>query len=239
LLFLVSIFLSCNNQDQKVVILSKSSKNYVNWISSDSLIIIDAYNSKSLDSILSVASGIILTGGEDINPLEYNDSANVKLCGPIDYFRDTLERKLFNFALSNKLPLIGVCRGMQMMNVACGGTLYGDLPTEIGHQILHRNYGEVMHDVSICEDNNYYTNFIFPLNQDTFLVNSWHHQGLKQIAENIHVIAKSYDGLPEAVVMDTSVHPFMIAVQFHPERLEKNNLIHTQMRNNFFKALYN
>ena len=238
-LFLVSIFLSCNNQDKKVVILSKSSKNYVNWIASDSLIIIDAYNSKSLDSLLSVASGIILTGGEDINPLEYNDSANIKLCGPINYFRDTLERKLFDFALLNKLPLIGVCRGMQMMNVACGGTLYGDLPTEIGQQIVHRNYGEVMHDISICEDNNYYTNFIFPLNQDTFLVNSWHHQGLKQIAENIHVIAKSYDGLPEAVVMDTSVHPFMIAVQFHPERLGKNNLIHTQMRNNFFKALYN
>ena len=79
----------------------------------------------------------------------------------------------------------------------------------------------------------------FPLNQDTFLVNSWHHQGLKKIANNIHVIAKSYDGLPEAVVIDTSVHPFMIAVQFHPERLGNNNLIHTQMRKNFFKALYN
>ena len=238
-LFLLSIFLSCNNHDQKVVILSKSSQNYVNWIASDSLIIIDAYNSKSLDSLLSIASGIILTGGEDINPLEYNDSANIMLCGPINYFRDTLERKLFDFALSNKLPLIGVCRGMQMMNVACGGTLYGDLPTEIGQQILHRNYGEVMHDVYICDDNNYYTNLIFPLHQDTFLVNSWHHQGLKMIAKNIHVIAKSYDGLPEAVVIDTSVHPFMIAVQFHPERLGNNNLIHTQMRKNFFKALYN
>jgi len=64
------------------------------------------------------------------------------LCGPINYFRDTLERKLFDFAFFNKLLLIGVCRGMQMINVACGGTLYGDLPTEIGQQILHRNYGE-------------------------------------------------------------------------------------------------
>ena len=160
------------------------------------------------------------------------------MCGPINYSRDTLERKLFAFALENKIPLIGVCRGMQMMNVASGGNLYGDIPTEIGLEVIHRNNGEVMHEIALSSNDSYYNNLIFPSDKDTFLVNSWHHQGLKHIAKNIHIIASSYDGLPEAAIMDTSIHPFMIAVQFHPERLGKENRIHQQMRSSFFNAIF-
>ena len=69
------------------------------------------------------------------------------------------------------------------------------------------------------------------------MVNSWHHQGIKIIPNCLRVIARSFDGLPEAVVMDKSVHPFMIAVQFHPERLGKDNGIHKQMRSSFFHAI--
>tara|TARA_B100000287_G_C20647690_1_gene785739 strand:- start:1287 stop:2024 length:738 start_codon:yes stop_codon:yes gene_type:complete len=233
----ILIFSSCENKQQKTIILSKASSNYVKWIESENIIVLDAYTIKNTDSILKLADGIILTGGEDINPLEYNDTTNLKVCGPINYSRDTLERKLFDFALKNKIPLMGVCRGMQMMNVASGGTLYGDIPTEIGTEIIHRNNGEVMHEIVLSSEMTYYNNLIFPLYKDTFLVNSWHHQGLKDVAENIHIIARSYDGLPEAAIMDTSVHPFIIAVQFHPERLGKENPIHKQMRTSFFRAI--
>jgi len=237
LLLGILIFSGCENKQQKTIILSKASSNYVKWIESENIIVLDAYTIKNTDSILKLADGIILTGGEDINPLEYNDTTNLKVCGPINYSRDTLERKLFDFALENKIPLMGVCRGMQMMNVASGGTLYGDIPTEIGTEIIHRNNGEVMHEIVLSSEMTYYNNLIFPLYKDTFLVNSWHHQGLKDIAENIHIIARSYDGLPEAAIMDTSVHPFIIAVQFHPERLGKENPIHKQMRTSFFRAI--
>tara|TARA_B100001250_G_scaffold71782_1_gene58124 strand:+ start:26964 stop:27701 length:738 start_codon:yes stop_codon:yes gene_type:complete len=236
--FSVLFFLGCQIQTKKHVILSKSSSNYVKWIEDDDIIILDAYTIKNTDSILRLADGIILTGGEDINPLEYKDTANLNVCGPINFFRDTLERKLFDFAFEEKLPLIGVCRGMQMMNVASGGTLYGDIPTEIGTTVTHRNYGEVMHEIVLSCENLDYINLIFPLGQDTFLVNSWHHQGLKDVAENIKIIAKSYDGLPEAAIMDSKIHPFMIAVQFHPERLGKENTINRQMRSSFFHAIY-
>ena len=138
-------FFACQKQQQKTIILSKSSLNYINWIEGDNIIILDAYTIKNTDSILVLADGIILTGGEDINPLEYNDTINLAVCGDINYQRDTLERKLFDFAFKNKIPLIGVCRGMQMMNVASGGTLYGDIPTEIGTTVIHRNNGEVNH----------------------------------------------------------------------------------------------
>ena len=57
---------------------------------------------------MNLADGVILTGGEDINPLEYNDSSNLKLCGPLDYYRDTLERKIFDYFFKNKIPLIGI-----------------------------------------------------------------------------------------------------------------------------------
>ena len=234
ILFLFSlVLLSCQNQEKKTIILSKASEKYVEWMKNENIIILDAYTIRNTDSILQLTDGIILTGGEDINPLEYNDTSNIKVCGPINYKRDTLERKLFDFAFENKIPLIGVCRGMQMMNVASGGTLYGDLPTEIGTKVIHRNNGEVNHEIVLCDS----STLIFPIDTDTIMVNSWHHQGLKKMPEYLRVIARSFDGLPEAVVMDKNIHPFMIAVQFHPERLEKNNPIHLRMRSSFFKEI--
>ena len=218
---------------QTTVILSKASSNYINWIEDENVIILDAYTIKNTDSILKLADGIILTGGEDINPLEYNNTTNLKVCGDINYQRDTLERKLFDFAFENKIPLIGVCRGMQMMNVASGGTLYGDIPTEIGTEVIHRNNGEVNHEIVLVDT----CSLIFPLGIDTIMVNSWHHQGLKIMPNHLRVIARSFDGLPEAVVMDTFIHPFMIAVQFHPERLGKDNIIHVRMRESFYKEM--
>jgi len=226
-------FCACQKEKQKTIILSKASSNYVKWIEDENVIILDAYTITNTDSILALADGIILTGGEDINPLQYNDTTNLKVCGTINYQRDTLERKLFDFAFKNKLPLVGVCRGMQMMNVASGGTLYGDIPTEIGTTVIHRNNGEVMHEIALCDT----SSLIFPNGTDTFMVNSWHHQGLKDISENLRIIARSFDGLPEAVVMEKSEHPFMIAVQFHPERLGKGSAIHQTMKKSFFRAI--
>ena len=226
-------FLACQKQQKKTIILSKASANYINLIEDDNIIILDAYTIKNTDSILALADGIILTGGEDINPLQYNDTINLAVCGDINYQRDTLERKLFDFAFKNKLPLVGVCRGMQMMNVASGGSLYGDIPTEIGTTVIHRNNGEVMHEIVLCDT----SSLIFPNGTDTIMVNSWHHQGLKNMPKYLRVIARSFDGLPEAVVMDKSEHPFMIAVQFHPERLGKENAIHQTMKKSLYKQI--
>jgi len=235
LIFLSTILFlySCQKQEHKTIILSKASENYIKWIEDENTIILDAYSIRNTDSILALADAIILTGGEDINPLQYNDTVNLLLCGDMNYERDTLERKLFDFAFENKIPLIGVCRGMQMMNVASGGTLYGDIPTQIGTSVIHRNDGEVSHEIVICDT----STLIFPIGVDTIIVNSWHHQGLKIIPNHLRVVARSFDGLPEAIVMDKSVHPFMIGVQFHPERLGNESLIHKTMKISFYNAI--
>ena len=97
------------------------------------------------------------------------------------YSRDTLELKLFNYSFENKIPLVGVCRGMQMMNVASGNHL--DIPTQLGNDVIHRNNCYASNAIT----NSTYKKFIFPSDLDTFLVNSWHHQGLKD-ASNINVV---------------------------------------------------
>ena len=114
-----------------------------------------------------VADGIVLTGGEDINPLMYGDSSNLLLCEAMDFRRDTIEKKLFDYALSEQIPFVGICRGMQMMNVAHGGTLYGDIPTQLGDSVVHRNRGEVMHEIIIKDNNIENINMIFPKDIDT------------------------------------------------------------------------
>jgi len=233
IILVIAILCSCQQQQQKTIILSKASSNYVEWMGDENIILLDAYTIKNTDSILELADGIILTGGEDINPLQYNDTINLSVCEDINYQRDTLERKLFDFAFKNKIPLIGVCRGMQMMNVASGGTLYGDIPSQIGTTVIHRNNGEVNHKIALIDT----CSLIFPLGIDTIIVNSWHHQALNIMPNYLRVVARSFDGLPEAVVMDKSIHPFMIAVQFHPERLGKNNKIKQIMKNSFYKEI--
>ena len=233
IILVIAILCSCQKQQQKTIILSKASSNYVEWMGDENIILLDAYTIKNTDSILELADGIILTGGEDINPLQYNDTINLSVCEDINYQRDTLERKLFDFAFKNKIPLIGVCRGMQMMNVASGGTLYGDIPSQIDTTVIHRNNGEVNHKIALIDT----CSLIFPLGIDTIIVNSWHHQALNIMPNYLRVVARSFDGLPEAVVMDKSIHPFMIAVQFHPERLGKNNKIKQIMKNSFYKEI--
>ena len=234
--FSVSTLVSCTKTTPtKTIILSKASSNYVDWISKENTIILDAYTIVNTDSILALADGIVLTGGEDINPLLYKDSVNLKVCETINDRRDTLELKLIKYAFENQIPLVGVCRGMQLINVATGGTLYGDIPSQLGTEVVHRNNGEVMHEITLTEE----CPQIFPKGTNTFMVNSWHHQGLKDIAENIKVVAQSSDGLPEAMIVDKSVHPYVVAVQFHPERLGENNPITKRIKTSFYKAIGN
>tara|TARA_B100000902_G_scaffold163425_2_gene158647 strand:- start:72375 stop:73115 length:741 start_codon:yes stop_codon:yes gene_type:complete len=239
LLIIILNLFSCKTNNKKIILLSKASKNYIEWIKDDNIIILDAYSIKNTDSILKISNGIILTGGEDINPLIYGDSSNLEVCEYINHNRDSLELKIFKYALDNKIPLLGICRGMQMINVAYGGSLYGDIPSQLGTETIHRKNGETTHIIKVNNEykNSYYYKLIFPNNKNTFLVNSFHHQGLKKIAPGVHILAKSPDGLPEAIAIDTIIHPYMTAVQFHPERLEKNNPISKTIKNRFINKV--
>lgn len=159
--------------------------------------------------------GFLFTGGHDVNPELYHEQAE-KVCGTICADRDILESILFQHAVEWNKPAFGICRGLQIFNVLSGGTLYQDLPTQfkahiqIGHQ-QKQPYAEPVHEVIVTKDSRLHR----ILQVDSLKVNSCHHQGIKQLAGKLVAAATAEDGLIEAVVRPD--HPFMLAVQWHPE----------------------
>ena len=159
--------------------------------------------------------GILFSGGGDINPFIYGEMDNEFALG-IDDDRDHLEVALFRLAVDNGIPFLGICRGLQLINVALGGNLYRDLTRQRSSGIPHdwhpsRKY--LAHSVSV-DSKSLLHRFGFDTNH---MVNSLHHQGIRTIGNGLSPIAYASDGLIEA--FELTGHPFGLAVQWHPEWL--------------------
>ncbi|OLO26633.1 amidotransferase [Alkalihalophilus pseudofirmus] len=158
--------------------------------------------------------GFLFTGGHDINPELYGEELGDK-SGELCFARDVMEAKLFKQVTAMDKPALGICRGLQLFNVLLGGTLYQDIPTQLSHSnIKHKQnppYSEPVHNVYIAKN----TLLYHILQTDKLKVNSYHHQGIKNISEQLEPAATAEDGLIEAVVMPNN--KFTLAVQWHPE----------------------
>lgn len=178
------------------------------------------------DNILRLADsfdGFLFTGGQDVNPELYGEEIR-DLCGQICHERDIMEKILFERILELDKPAFGICRGLQLFNVLLGGTLYQDIPTELSNsEIQHSQkppYTKPVHNVHIRKDTLLYE----IVQTDSLQVNSYHHQGIKNLSEQLVPMAAAEDGLVEAVVMPNK--KFLLAVQWHPEfnyGLDENN----------------
>lgn len=222
--------ISCdNNKKEKkpLIIISKlhSEKNYSNRLKSiDSNIVLKNMYVLSLDSVnfyLKIASGILLTGGEDVSPDKYGMQSEINRCGYIDLKRDSIEMQLIDYALKNNIPLLGICRGEQILNVAMDGSLFVDIPTDFGKEIVHRSSEKTAEHYVILDKES----FLYSIcRTDSGMVNSNHHQAVNVLGKNLKSSAHSSDNLIEAVeLVDKSKHDFVIGVQWHPERLDKNH----------------
>jgi putative glutamine amidotransferase len=230
LVFLITVFLlsACSEQEEPLKIaLSKgypydSYKNYYDWVATgDSTIIVEDMYNQALDSALKMleeCSALLLSGGADIYPGRYGKETDLERCGSINYKRDTLEFALIKKAMEMEIPIFGICRGQQMLNVAMGGSLYIDIPTDYDTIIKHREPStyDCFHDVYIEPGTK--------LSWATGIVkgntNSNHHQAINSIADIFKVAAKSEDGLIEAIEWkDPEEKAFLMAVQWHPERM--------------------
>ena len=204
-----------------IVLISKDNNSHIkNWIHSlDSEIIIkECYglSKDSLDYYLNSADAIIIGGGKDVNPELYNKPEYAEICGEFDNYRDSLETKMILHADNKKVPIMGICRGQQIINIVHGGTLIPDIPTFVNGSINHRSREDSAH-IILPVEGSWISDYF---RQDTFWVNSRHHQAIGNIAKGFEVVAYSPDSVIEAIsIKDKSSHPFTMAVQFHPENL--------------------
>lgn len=157
--------------------------------------------------------GIILQGGADIHPSVYGEEP-MPVLGPVDAVRDTFELELLHAFAAAKKPILGICRGMQLINVAHGGTLYQDLQQQGAAQHAHMTdaYDTHIHDITLSQGSLLATLYH---NGESLRVNSIHHQGVKRLGDNLSIEAYSDDGVVEAV--RGTGDSFIFGVQWHPE----------------------
>jgi putative glutamine amidotransferase len=176
--------------------------------------------SMTIDAALQGIDGLMLTGGGDVAPARYHETAHATV-EEAEAGRDDFEIALVAAARTKQLPILGICRGIQVLNVACGGTLVQDIPSQLpgagAHSFPvpeHESY-ELAHEIWIEKDSLLSRLMRERLTDDGCEVNSRHHQAVKQVAPGFNVSATAPDGVIEAI--EDPAAPFCLGVQWHPE----------------------
>ena len=170
---------------------------------------------KDIKQLASMCDGILFTGGHDVSPSVYGEQKR-DVCGEPCTARDTMEGILLDICIQAQKPALGICRGIQFFNAYLGGTLYQDLPTDFPSTVEHHMsapYDKYIHTVSLIKETPLYD----LLRVDTLPVNSYHHQAIANLSPKLKPMAITEDGIVEAVYLPE--HPFLWAVQWHPEFL--------------------
>jgi putative glutamine amidotransferase len=175
---------------------------------------------ETLDQLLKRLDGILFSGGGDVQPERYGSTAH-PLVDDVDDDRDRVEIHLLQRTVQQGLPFMGICRGLQLINVAFGGTLFEDILDQRPDSLKHRYYPDwprnyLAHDVQLEET----SRLRRVLGAPSMPVNSLHHQGIRQLAAPLQAAAYATDGLIEA--FELAQYPFGLAVQWHPEWLQEH-----------------
>jgi putative glutamine amidotransferase len=184
---------------------------------------------EDLYTLCSRLDGLLLTGGGDIHPDRYGGEAHQHVYS-IDKQRDRTEITLLLEARRIKLPFLGICRGIQVINVACGGTLYEDISDQHPSALKHDYYPNLPRDYLAHEvEINPNSQLALVIGQTQIRVNSLHHQAVRGPSPDLLVVAHAPDGIIEG--LELPGYPFGLAVQWHPECLQE----HAPMRTLFAK----
>lgn len=195
----------------------RNFERYLDWLKSSDLeyTILD-YHKNNFNDIKDCSS-LLLTGGDDVFPEFYNDWEDGKDRSQYKPERDGFEFKLFDYAIEHKLPILGICRGLQLINCRLNGSLINDLETV--RNVNHKKYNDTKdreHDVIVYRDTLLQT----IVKQEKGIINSSHHQAIDRLGEGLMISAKSTDGIIEGIEFSNkNDSPFFLGIQWHPERM--------------------
>lgn len=218
----ILIFITANSEQNNFCI----NKNYCDAIASfgQTPILISTYNTNLIDKIISVADGILLSGGADIHAKFFNQKLH-PAARNINEKRDEFEILLCQKAIAKNLPVLGICRGIQILNIALGGNIFQDIPNHM--QTTPRDLPS--HRIMVKK-----SSMLFKITNATEIdVNSFHHQSVNVLGKNLVISATADDGTIEAI--EHTQKKFVIGVQWHPEALNKIYAVH----NKIFEAFVN
>ncbi len=187
---------------------------------------------KRLEMFLSQVDGLLMTGGGDVEPALYGEE-RLPVCGEASPERDAMEFPLLKMALAKKMPVLAICRGMQVLCAAMGGTLYQDLPTQFSAEIRHSRMdrpADPIHPVKLLPG----TKLSEIIGTDRLEVNTRHHQGAKKLPDCLIPSAVAPDGLVEGI--ELADHPFAVGVQWHPESMQARYPLHRKIFDAFVSA---
>lgn len=183
---------------------------------------------EEVNGLIERLDGIIFTGGPDVDPTFMGEEPIPEL-GTTNRNRDLFEIALVRTAVAKKIPILGICRGAQVINVALGGSVYQDLDVQFPNKVLKHHQAapgdQPTHFVSVDHDSE-----IFKAIGDNAFVNSRHHQAIKDVPEGLKVVARASDGVIEAVENNDAT---VQAVQWHPENLWQSDLRELQIFKDF------
>ncbi|MBF4695322.1 gamma-glutamyl-gamma-aminobutyrate hydrolase family protein [Fusibacter ferrireducens] len=190
-------------------------------------------STENIRSLLSRLDGVLFTGGYDIDPSYYNQLPS-ELLKTLMPNRDHYELSLAKTLLSEThLPVLGICRGAQVLNVAAGGSLYQDLSLREAetyhHPLITSPRHHPVHTASIVNDSIMYTVF----QQDKLKINSYHHQAIDRLADAFSISMTTDDGVVEAFEMDSS--RYVVGVQWHPEMMTQNDAAYLAIFKDFVR----
>ncbi|NLL21666.1 MAG: type 1 glutamine amidotransferase [Firmicutes bacterium] len=176
---------------------------------------------KSLPAIIKIIRGLLLSGGDDVDPSYFSEEP-LPGQGEITPLRDRVEIALTKMALAQKIPVLGICRGAQVLNIAAGGSIYQDLRYKKGKLLEHMQKApraHPFHNISVFEETTLYKVLG---GRKIIRVNSFHHQAIKKLGTGFRVSAVSLDGVIEGI--ESTKHPFAMGVQWHPEALARKKI---------------
>ena len=185
-----------------------------------------------IKEIIDYCDGVFFTGGADVDPKHYGEEKSER-CGDVQKYRDALEIAACRAAVKAGKAVLGICRGAQLVNVALGGSLYQDLPSELGGKVAHvqtEPKNDFSHSVSVVEG----TPLSLMTGAERIRVNSFHHQAIKRLGEGLAPMAYSDDKVTEAAYSTEA--RYLRAYQWHPERLIGIDEISRNIFKDFVKA---